>query len=642
VPWRLNNVEDTGYGGVYDRFVDEGMSPIKLEEHTPQSGITAGFFVLWIFFGCFVVVNMTIGVVVDCFSQIKAENDGLLLMSEDAADWVKAQKQVFATRPLRAQAPPSAGWRLNVYYVVTSTKFEVTIMAIILLNMLQMGCDWWEPAYSYPSEDLTKPVPNAVGYIVGLKNTMRIINYIFLVTYVIEMITKWIGLGLHQYFKNPWDVFDCFLVFVSTVEVIITSFDNNPENKGLPFPPTIIRVLRLFRVVRILRVIKTAKQLRTIIMTVWISLPQLKNILMLIMLLVIIFDILAVNMFFGVNYTPGNFDLWYNHTNSVAQGEVLWTAHPDDFFYSDDGTNWGDQINRHANFALFWTGMLTLIRSSTGESFNGIMHDCFGHDWGHNRLTCCPECGPIVDKPGESVWNPITDSWVDRSAGIPESSCGNTFMAVLLYLLFQMIMAYIVLSIMIGVILENFANVGSETRRIRMDDLEEFREVWLKYDPKGTFIVPSHNLLAILQQLKQPLGIAGSTPALTRAEMLKHLGKLDIPDHGGYIHFMETLTSVANFHAGVPVPVCDTTKKMQKAAQKVPALSRLDKPAHNALTNYLVSLLQSRWRGYAMRKKYEDEPGGAPQSGGVTLSGGAPEMPPQKVKGNQVMPEPQQ
>merc|ERR1719311_1165526 len=113
----------------------------------------------------------------------------------------------------------------------------------------------------------------------------------------------------------------------------------------------------------------------------------------------------------------------------------------------------------------------------------------------------------------------------------PESSCGDTIMGVLVYFSFQMIMAYIVLSIMIGVILENFANVGSETVRIRMDDLEEFREVWLKYDPKGTFIVPSHNLLAILQQLKKPLGIAGAKPAMTRAEMLKHLGKLDIPDH---------------------------------------------------------------------------------------------------------------
>merc|ERR1719484_463017 len=128
----------------------------------------------------------------------------------------------------------------------------------------------------------------------------------------------------------------------------------------------------------------------------------------------------------------------------------------------------------------------------------------------------------------------------------PESSCGDTIAGVFVYFVFQMVMAYIVLSIMIGVILENFANVGSETRRISMDDLEEFREVWLKYDPKGTFIVPSHNLLAILQQLKEPLGIQGANPALTRADMLKHLGQLDIPDHSGYIPFVETLTAVSN------------------------------------------------------------------------------------------------
>merc|ERR1719502_1738849 len=135
VPWRLSNTDDSGLGGV--------GSP--MEAHVPQSGITSLFFILWIFLGCFVVVNMTIGVVVDTFGQIKAENDGLLMMSEDAADWVKAQKGIFATRPLVQAAPPKEKWRLNVYYVVTSTKFEVTIMAVILLNMLQMGCDWWEP-----------------------------------------------------------------------------------------------------------------------------------------------------------------------------------------------------------------------------------------------------------------------------------------------------------------------------------------------------------------------------------------------------------------------------------------------------------------------------------------------------------------
>merc|ERR1740117_2458292 len=68
---------------------------------------------------------------------------------------------------------------------------------------------------------------------------------------------------------------------------------------------------------------------------------------------------------------------------------------------------------------------------------------------------------------------------------------------------------------------------------VTVENIEEFREVWLRYDPKGTFVVPSHNLLAILQQLKQPLGIADCTPALSRAQMLQYLGELDIPDHGG-------------------------------------------------------------------------------------------------------------
>jgi len=625
VPWRVGKDADNGLGGV----------GTPMEDHTPQAFMAAVFFILWIILGCFVVVNMTVGVVVDTFSQIKAENDGLLLMSEDAADWVRAQKQVFAQRPLRQAEPPQSAWRLNVYYVVTSTKFEIAIMIVIVANMLQMGCDWWEPAYIEGGPNAGTP---NFPQISQLKTAMNAINYVFFAIYVFEMCVKWIGLGFVAYFKNSWDCFDFFLVMVSTVEVIVGAMGG----ERAPFPPTIVRVLRLFRVIRILRVIKAAKKMRTIIMTVVISLPQLKNIMMLIFLIIIMVDVLCVSLFFAVNYTPGNFlddnDSW---NASVARGgitlrgEVLPTK--DAWYYSGqgfdtDGTNWGDMINRHANFQYIWTGMLVLVRSATGESFNGIMHDLYDANWGHNKLTCCPECGPMMDMKGETVFNSRTGETIVRSV-IPESSCGSTGAAFTIYFIFQMVMAYIVLSIMIGVILENFANVGSETRKIRMDDLEEFREVWLKYDPKGTWILPSHNLLAILQQLKRPLGIAGSTPALTRAEMLKHLGLLDIPDHGGYIHFMETLTACANHHAGVPVPLCDTTKKMQKQAAKVPHLSRLGQPTHSALTNYLVSLLQSRWRGYAMRSKYDNEGGEA---------GAQPpfEAAPQKAKSNQVMPEP--
>merc|ERR1719271_2399526 len=112
----------------------------------------------------------------------------------------------------------------------------------------------------------------------------------------------------------------------------------------------------------------------------------------------------------------------------------------------------------------------------------------------------------------------------------PDPQCG-TWISIPFFMLFTLLGAFILLNLVIGVILENFSNIGSESKAITVEQLEEFREVWLKYDPKGTFTVPSHNLLAILQ------------------EMLKHLGKLDIPDHGGYIHFIETLTAVSHNHA---------------------------------------------------------------------------------------------
>ena len=605
------------------------LTGIPTDIHVTANNEAAIFFILWIIFGCFVIVNMTIGVVVDTFSQIKCLNDGLLLMSDEAAEWVKAQKQVLAQRPLKAADKPAAEWRQNFYYLVTSTKFEVTIMVIIMLNMVQMGSDWFEPN------------PEWAGFMPGYKDGMQIINYIFFGLYVVEMFLKWVGLGVNQYFKNYWNMFDFCLVIISLIDVILSQ-----QEGDFFFPAPVLRVLRLFRVARILRIVKTAKQLRTIMMTVYISVPQLKNILVLISLIIVIVDMLLVGFFSHVNYTVGNYDTtshwtdveaniwrgpnnetWRIDTLSFSRGERYYET---DYYFSGS-TNWGEQINRHANFAYFWTGLLTLVRSSTGESFNGIMHDLYSWRWGHNRLTCCWECGPILAGSTrradfETITIPSTGvTMIDRN--IPTDSCGDSIIAGIVYFTFQMVMAYIVLSIMIGIILENFANVGSETKKITMEDIEDFREVWLKYDPKGSFIVPSHNLLAILQQLKAPLGIQGVNPPMTRADMLKHLGNLDIPDHGGYIHFVETLTAVSNHHAGVPVPVCDASNKMAKATLQAPALKKLDKPAHNALTNYLVSLLQSRWRGYAMRKMYTDGEG----PGDGTLG---------KVKASQVAPGP--
>ena len=421
------------------------------------------------------------------------------------------------------------------------------------------------------------------------------IDYVFIALYTIETIIKWLGLTVSGYFRDSWNVFDFVLIVISYVEVSLSDLT-------MPFQPMIMRLLRIVRVVRLLRIVRSAQGLRTIVMTVWVSLPQLKNIMLLILLLIIITDMFCVTIFYAVNYTPGNFDLHgtaLNFTDSApyARGERF---DPDDYFFSDS-SNWGNQINRHANFGFFWVGFLTLIRSATGESFNAIMHDLYGPEWGHNRLSCCPQCGPVLDGNGIDDFSlvvPSTNSViVDRM--VPESSCGNSIFAFAIYYFFQVTMAYIVLSIMIGVILENFANMGMEAnRKVTFDDIEAFRRAWLAFDPRGTFVIESHQLLPLLQSVHPPLGFKGHNPPLRREQVLRATGALNIPDHSGWVHFTEVLTAASYMVAGQTVPECDVTKQMRSAISRTPRLKMLDLPTHNSLTNYSVSLIGARFRAY--------------------------------------------
>ena len=145
----------------------------------------------------------------------------------------------------------------------------------------------------------------------------------------------------------------------------------------------------------------------------------------------------------------------------------------------------------------------------------------FGPTDGRYRLTCCKLHGPFID--GETqLWNSIWSmGGTNAPQRTPEMLCGSMGAAFCIYFGLQLLTACTVLSVMIRLILAHFANVGSQTRKMRVDELEDVqkedvRKVWLKYDLKGTVIVPSHNLLAIAQQLKQPLlGLARSRRSLT-------------------------------------------------------------------------------------------------------------------------------
>ena len=87
-PWRVDTNPNSWPNSDDWAHSAEGRAPageVPTDIHV-TSNIEAGvFFVLWIIFGCFVVVNMTVGVVVDTFSKIKAETDGSAMLTAGQA-----------------------------------------------------------------------------------------------------------------------------------------------------------------------------------------------------------------------------------------------------------------------------------------------------------------------------------------------------------------------------------------------------------------------------------------------------------------------------------------------------------------------------------------------------------------------------
>ena len=77
----------------------------------------------------------------------------------------------------------------------------------------------------------------------------------------------------------------------------------------------------------------------------------------------------------------------------------------------------------------------------------------------NNRLSCCLQCGPVLDGkwedldlshlPAADIFRITNNNTLLRRI-VPDESCGHSALAWSIYLIFQMVMAYIVLSIMIG------------------------------------------------------------------------------------------------------------------------------------------------------------------------------------------------
>ena len=68
------------------------------------------------------------------------------------------------------------------------------------------------------------------------------------------MILKLIGYGYKDYFKDKFNLFDAFIVLVSTVDILILYSGLSNNSRGFT-------VLRAFRILRLLKIVKSWSKL---------------------------------------------------------------------------------------------------------------------------------------------------------------------------------------------------------------------------------------------------------------------------------------------------------------------------------------------------------------------------------------------
>eukprot|EP01064_Diplonema_japonicum_P007143 TRINITY_DN14858_c0_g1_i1.p1 TRINITY_DN14858_c0_g1~~TRINITY_DN14858_c0_g1_i1.p1 ORF type:complete len:1011 (+),score=153.39 TRINITY_DN14858_c0_g1_i1:233-3265(+) len=164
--------------------------------------------------------------------------------------------------------------RATCIQIYTHAKFAEVILVVILLNSILMLVTYTAPC------DQKHPC---------LQEVAKWIDLIFTVCFAFEMIVKVVALGfiLHtqSYLRNGWNVLDFITVVASIVS--LTGAGSN------------VSVLRLLRILRPLRTMSKVAGLRNLMGALFAAVPEIRDNVILIIFLVIIFAILGVQLFGG-------------------------------------------------------------------------------------------------------------------------------------------------------------------------------------------------------------------------------------------------------------------------------------------------------------------------------------------------------
>nr|XP_057922444.1 voltage-dependent R-type calcium channel subunit alpha-1E-like isoform X2 [Doryrhamphus excisus] len=346
-------------------------------------------------------------------------------------------------------------FQYRLWHFVASPSFEYTVLVMIALNTVVLMMKYHSAPTAYDT-------------------VLKHLNTAFTVLFSMECILKIMAFGFVNYFRDTWNIFDFITVLGSITEIVVDLQSVNTINMSF---------LKLFRTARLIKLLRQGYTIRILLWTFVQSFKALPYVCLLIAMLFFIYAIIGMQVF-------GNIKL-----------------------------NDESHINQHNNFKTFFSALMLLFRSATGESWQEIMLSCLSGQ----------EC-----EPDPSI-APFTLS-PDHEGG-----CGTDF-AYCYFVSFIFFSSFLMLNLFVAVIMDNFEYLTRDSSILGPHHLDEFVRIWGEYDRLACGRIHYTAMYEMLTHMSPPLGLGKKCPAKIA---YKRLVLMNMPvDEDMTVHFTSTLMSL--------------------------------------------------------------------------------------------------
>jgi hypothetical protein len=409
------------------------------------------YFVLFAVVGGFMLVNIFMSVLVDCYNRSKRDVSAQksLKQTREVNGWMGTNHRL-----IRA-LPPQSMQRLMAAHEAPSSPLRKMFANNFNRFQAKVAIDL----------SLAAHVEKSSSWLSDLARSQKFLNFCFFVVFVsfvlmaieyhpssaeyqrflfiaqatitawfcLEALIKIVGETLSQYWASKWNRFDLVVAVVSVAAVSLSSVLN----------PRMSSLLRAMRILRLASILKGKSSLNQLIHKFGVAIGSLGGVAAIVTIFFFMFAILAMEFF----------------------GRVVW---------QERGTSY---IGHSSHF------------SSVGASIFMLLRITFGGDW------------MFV------YWNVRlgTEGCLDRIG-----NCGPPMpIPQLFFVAFIGFSLFVLKNLLVAVLVDQFETAG-DLRSMSKPQAKAFVEVWRRHDPLWTMKVSGFDVLSIVRALsrKSPLGFA--------------------------------------------------------------------------------------------------------------------------------------